>query len=58
MRLWDETYFLPLWTQTASGSYGLAMFPIVWGVILSACLGAIPWGVFYLARWIVQGFYG
>lgn len=37
-------------------SYTLALLPLIWGILLTTGLGAIPWGVFYLVRWIVQGF--
>jgi len=39
-----------------SQSYSLVMLPLILGLSFTACLGAIPWGVFYLVRWIVQGF--
>jgi hypothetical protein len=40
------------------GYWRLDMEFLTWGVFLSAGLGALPWGVFYLVRWIVQGFKG
>jgi hypothetical protein len=37
-------------------SYTPTLVLFIWGVLVSTGLGAIPWGVFYLARWIVHGF--
>ncbi len=45
---WDE--------HMHSASYPLALLPLIVGILASAGFGAIPWGVFYLVRWIVQGF--
>lgn len=36
--------------------YTMALLPLIIGVLLSTGLAAIPWGVFYLVRWIVYGF--
>ena len=59
IRSWDNAFLVPLWAESPSNqSYALAILPLIWGLILSAALGAIPWGVFYLVRWIVQGFKG
>ena len=49
MTLW---YKVPLDAE----SYMLALLPLLWGVLVIAGLGAIPWGLFYLVRWFVQGF--
>ncbi len=53
----DRLWF-PSWAANSmtSESYTLAVLPIIWGVFVSAGLGAIPWGIFHLVRWIVQGF--
>jgi len=37
-------------------SYTMALRPLISGLFVSTVLGAIPWGVFYLMRWIVHGF--
>src|SRR5262245_43598110 len=59
IRSWDSDFLVPLWAHSPSNeSYALAILPLIGGLILSAALGAIPWGVFYLVRWIVQGFKG
>jgi hypothetical protein len=39
-------------------SYTMALRPLISGISVSTLLGAIPWGVFYLMRWIVHGFGG
>ena len=57
MKLWYGTSWLPLWaTSPSSQSYSLALLPLIWGVLITTGLGALPWGMFYLVRWIVQGF--
>gem|GEM_PF-3921188 len=54
------SYWLPFSSYWAAGmntqSYTLALLPLIWGTLLSLGLGAIPWGVFYLVRWIAWGF--
>jgi hypothetical protein len=37
-------------------SYTPALVVFIGGILASTGLGAIPWGVFYLVRWILQGF--
>jgi hypothetical protein len=57
MKLWYGTSWLPLWaTSPSNQSYSLALLPLIWGVLISTGLGALPWCMFYIARWIVQGF--
>ena len=59
MKLWYGTSWLPLWaTGPSSQSYSLALLPFVWGIIISTGVGALPWGLFYLTRWIGRGFSG
>ena len=48
-KVWEPQY-------TDQQTVWLALLPLIWGTLLSLGLGAIPWGVFYLVRWIVQGF--
>ena len=57
MKLWYSTDWIPLWaTSMSNQDYTLALLPLIWGVLVSTGLGAIPWGVFYLVRWIAWGF--
>jgi hypothetical protein len=57
IQLWYETDWLPLWATSPSGqSYSLALLPLFWGIVMSSGFSALPWGVFYLLRWIVHGF--
>lgn len=51
--LWYTTGWIPPWHTT---TYTTVLLPLIWGFLVSTGLGAIPWGVFYLVRWIVRGF--
>jgi len=37
-------------------AYYAGLVPLIWGILVSTGLAAIPWGVFYLVRWIAHGF--
>lgn len=47
---------LSLFFSMTNQSYTLVLVPLIEGIILTTFLGAIPWGLFYLTRWIVRGF--
>ncbi len=37
-------------------SYTLVLLSVILGLVLSAAARAVPWGAFYLVRWIARGF--
>lgn len=46
-----------LWGVPWDGdSNEMVVFPLILGLVLSAGLGALPWGVFCILRWIARGF--
>ena len=47
---------LSLFFSMTTESYTLVFTPLIEGIIATTFLGVAPWGVFYLVRWIVQGF--
>lgn len=57
-RVWPVPLYarLPVWATGKYTSYGLVGRPLLWGLLLTAGLGAVPWGAFYLVRWIARGF--
>ena len=54
--LMSVTSWLPQSWETHSASYTLALLPLIVGIPASVGFGMVPWGVFYLVRWIVRGF--
>jgi len=63
-RLIDQGFFwwdwldslLSLFFSMTNQSYSLVLVPLIEGIIVTTFLGAVPWGLFYLVRWIIQGF--
>lgn len=54
---WDwRDSLLELFFSMTNQSYSLVLIPLIDGIIVTTFLGAIPWGLFYLVRWIVRGF--
>ncbi len=47
---------LSLFFSMTTESYTLVFTPLIEGIIATTLLGVAPWGMFYLVRWIVQGF--
>ncbi len=57
----DDRHFKVLfhvakWRWPGPFSYWLLIFPLGLGSLLTAILGALPWGGFYLMRWVARGF--
>ena len=52
---WRDS-LLDFFFRMTNQSYSLVLIPLIGGFIVTPFIGAIPWGLFYLVRWIVQGF--